>query len=95
MRLAQSCRERLWKSGRDGAKGGKLTGGVYGWMWRSEEYGLWHPLVVLHTPCLIKRTSNALADFLSLSRPCVRAACVRVRGPRVFAEEGVLDVLFM
>ena len=30
----------------------------------SEEYRLWHPLVVLHTLCLIKHTSNTLADFL-------------------------------
>lgn len=30
----------------------------------SEEYRLWHPLVVLHTPCLIKHTSNTLSDFL-------------------------------
>ncbi len=31
----------------------------------SEEYRLWHPLVVLHTLCLIKHTSNTIADFLS------------------------------
>lgn len=30
----------------------------------SEEYRLWHPLVVLHTLCLIKHTSNTLSDFL-------------------------------
>lgn len=31
---------------------------------QSEEYRLWHQLVVLHTLCLIKQTSNTLADFL-------------------------------
>lgn len=47
----------------------------------SEEYRLWHPLVVLHTLCLIKHTSNTLADFLSQSwetNGCTRLsfACV-------------------
>ena len=72
----------------------------------SEEYRLWHPLVVLHTLCLIKHTSNTLADFLprgvwggerahSFSCVCVCArVCVLVHAC-VFAEESVIDVLFI
>lgn len=62
----------------------------------SEEYRLWHPLVVLHTPCLIKHTSNTLSGFLLQrvgKRTCARLL-LNARG-WVFAEESVIDVLFI
>lgn len=56
----------------------------------SEEYRLWHPLVVLHTLCLIKHTSNTLADFRfqRVGRRKPVSVCA-------FAEESVIDVLFI
>lgn len=45
----------------------------------SEEYRLWHPLVVLHSLCLIKHTSNTLADFLSRRVGRQAGACVFAR----------------
>lgn len=70
---------------------------------------MWHPVLVLHTLCLIKHTSNALADFLQLRarrpaaargrRACgVRVACMwrACARPRVAAEEeSAADVLFI
>lgn len=81
---------------RDGLTGGvqRLSGAA------PRSYRLWHPLVVLNTLRLIKRTSNARADFLPARfGRCVREgrarAGERARAMRVFAEESVIDVLFI
>lgn len=52
--------------------------------------------MVLHTLCLIKHTSNTGADFLQRSRET--CACAGGTGGErvcVFAEESVVDVLFI